>query len=60
MTYDDLPDQIKRIMPKNKFGAARRSNQNLILVKPNYDNTWDRYRCVNGSWEYIQPGTILK
>jgi hypothetical protein len=60
MTYDELPQEIRSIIPRNKFGAARKVNAKLILVQPHYDNNWDRYRLVDGKWEYVNPGTILK
>lgn len=60
MIYEELPDTIKAVVPKEKVAKINKVNANLISLQITYNSAWDRWQLKNGRWEYVQPNTILK
>jgi hypothetical protein len=59
ITYDELPDQIKAIIPR-KNAAAIRGDATKIRILINFDQVWDVWLLRDGKWSYVNPSQFRK
>lgn len=55
MTYEELPDVIRSVVPKNKFASARRVSGTRIVVRCNYNDEVDLWVLRGGRWTFHNP-----
>jgi len=53
MTYEELPEQIRSILPKNRFGRADLIRPDHIRTQTNYDLDWDHWKLVENRWVHV-------
>lgn len=57
MIYESLPEQIRKIIPKEKIVFIRRIKDNMIKVALRDDGVWDTWiRRDNGRWSCVNRG----
>lgn len=54
LVYDELPETIQAVVPRNKFEKAFTRIDGVIAIKTTIDGTWDKYyRTESGAWQYL-------
>ena len=55
MTYDELPEVIQSICPRNKVAHCYKLNEDTIIVQVTYDKIKDVWKLENGQWVFHNP-----